>query len=138
VRVNNGGVFILDGGEVSNNATVGTAVAVANGGGVRIEAGGMFDMRRGTIFGNSGLNGGGVFVTGTANPGIFRISNGTIYGDGILVDVDLRNTSRTPGSASLSNAGTSLRGTFANGDFTQLGVLTTTAETIEVEDGVLQ
>gem|GEM_PF-572101 len=136
VRVNSGGVFILDGGEISGNSTTNTNTwtEVNHGGGVRVESGGRFDMLSGTISGNTGLNGGGVW-----NQGIFRMSGGVVYGNEATVLAGLRNTSRAVGSASLSNAGTAQRGTFnAGGAFTSLGMLGTSSNTIMLKDGVFQ
>jgi len=97
VRVNSGGVFILDGGEISGNSTTDTgwqATAPGQGGGVRVESGGRFDMLLGTISGNTGQNGGGVFV---ANNGIFQISNGIIHGSD--AEEELPNVARGNGAS---------------------------------------
>jgi len=129
IRVNNGGVFILDGGKVSGNSTTWYGTA-GDGGGVRVESGGRFDMLSGTISGNAGQMGGGVRVQ---SGGTFRMGSGVVYGNESIVSTVLRNTSRTAGSASLSNAGTAQGGTFYdNGDFTLLGNLVTTNNTISI------
>jgi len=137
VRVNSGGVFILDGGEVSGNFTTNTGTAwnaPGLGGGVRIESGGIFTMFAGTISGNEGQLGGGVW-----NQGTFRMSGGVIYGNEATIAATLRNRSRTAGSASLNNAGTAQRGTFsAVGTFSSLGSLTTTSNTIRLLGGIGQ
>jgi hypothetical protein len=140
VRVARDGVFIMDGGVISRNATTNIGAAIfspGHGGGVRVEGGGRFDMLSGTISGNAAQAGGGVWVSPenllapVAPPGLFRISNGTIFGNEIAVVAD-RNTARGAGfngGAALSTGnvsgatlpGTALRGTFSAGVFTQLG-----------------
>jgi len=129
IRVNNGGVFILDGGEISGNSASNTG-ATGDGGGVRIEAGGRFDMRSGTISGNSsGRDGGGIF-----NAGIFRISDGIIYGND--ADGELRNTGRN--GAALFSGGIAQRGIFSNGEFVLLGALSSTSNTMHFVNGISQ
>ncbi|MCL2192103.1 MAG: hypothetical protein FWB78_01745 [Treponema sp.] len=142
VRVNNGGVFILDGGEVSGNSTTNTS-AVGNGGGVHVASGGRFDMLDGTIYGNTGQDGGGVFVAAatttwpSAPAGIFRISDGIIRGS--EAEAGVRNTARGNG-ATLLNSGTAQRGTFDDdGTFGSLGTLGSTDNLpIHVVEGNLQ
>jgi len=156
VRVNNGGVFIMYGGEISGNSTTSASVP-GDGGGVRVEIGGRFDMRGGTIYGNNaGRDGGGVINGGTftmlggtiydndarngggvSNAGSFRMGNGIIYGTNTAEE--LRNTSRGGTSASLSNTDTALAGTFnPAGEFTLTDALATVNVTIHVVDGVFQ
>jgi len=138
VLVNNGGVFILDGGEISGNSATETIAGAdwpGHGGGVRVDGGGRFDMRRGTISGNvAGAFGGGVRVS---SGGTFRMSGGTIYGNDAASG--LRSTSGDGTSASLSNAGTAMAGTFnAAGVFTQVDTLASTNVTIRVVNGIFQ
>jgi len=130
--VNNGGVFILDGGEISGNSATETIAGAdwpGHGGGVRVDGGGRFDMRRGTISGNvAGAFGGGVRVSAG---GTFRMSGGTIHGNAGTTASWLRNTSGDGTSAALSNGGTALSGTFDYADrFIQVGTLATTNSTI--------
>jgi len=80
VRVDSGGVFVLDGGEISGNSTTATTVDVwgghaGHGGGVRVRSGGRFDMLSGTISDNAGQNGGGVHIEDDAR---FNMLSGTI------------------------------------------------------------
>jgi len=129
------GTFTMHNGTISGNSATGNS---GGGGGVHIDGGtAAFNMRGGTISGNSahGWNGGGgIFVSGTAGGGTFRISGGTIYGSDAASG--LANTSVVGGQASLRNIGTSQRGTFSNGSFTSLAALSNTNNTIEVIDGL--
>jgi len=141
VHINNGGVFVLDGGEISGNSTTGTGVA-DDGGGVHVESGGRFDMLSGTISGNAGQWGGGVHVSSNDT---FRMSGGVIYGNETTVPMERRNTRRHSttmwfSGASLSNmGGAANRGTFnAAGTFTSLAPLSRTDNTIRVVNGNLQ
>ena len=71
VQVNNGGTFVMDGGEISGNRVT------ANGGGVAVLAGGNFQMNDGAIVGNfAGGAAGGVLVQGA-----FTMTGGTISGN---------------------------------------------------------
>jgi hypothetical protein len=74
VYVDNG-VFFMSGGEISGNYSGGSG-----GGGVRVYNGGTFTMSGGKISGNtaSGSDGGGVYV---ANGGTFTMSSGEISGN---------------------------------------------------------
>jgi len=130
VRVNSAGTFTMHGGEITGNATIGAA----DGGGVHIANGGMFNMRGGTILNNSsGRNGGGVF---NAAGGNFRISDGIIHGN--TAAEGTRNMAVTNGAA-LFNSGTAQRGTFDSTAWLgSLGTLTTTNETLHVENGMLE
>jgi len=131
VRVD--GTFTMTGGEISGNSTT-SSWAEGAGGGVRVESGGRFDMRSGTISGNTGQAGGGVHVQ---SGGTFRMCSGVIYGNEVALEVALRNTSSVTGSASLSNAGTAQRGTFHdNGNFILLGNLISTSDTIWLVNGL--
>jgi uncharacterized repeat protein (TIGR02543 family) len=153
VRVNNGGVFTKHGGTISGSSTT------SDGGGIRLTAGGVFTMYGGTISGNTAQWGGGISVgsgstfnkrggiisgnsstsdgAGVQNWGSFRISDGIIYGNAAAADI--RNTAGGGGAALSQRGGTALRGTFnAAGDFTSLGALITSEDTIHVVGGVLQ
>jgi hypothetical protein len=69
----NGGAFTMESGEISGNGADGS------GGGVRVNSGGIFTMKSGEISGNkSGDGGGGVLVNG----GIFTMEDGEISGNG--------------------------------------------------------
>ena len=73
VNVEPGGTFIMNGGEISGNATVGS------GGGVNVDGIGIFTMTGGIIRGNQAdTQGGGVAISGS---GTFTKKGGTIYGD---------------------------------------------------------
>jgi len=96
VNVASGGTFIMDGGEITGNVTVGTSGGVAtagtftmnagkitsnfagtDGGGVRVSDG-TFTMNGGEISGNTAsLNGGGIRLTG----GTFTMQAGKISGN---------------------------------------------------------
>jgi hypothetical protein len=74
VDVGDDGIFIMDGGEISDNTSS------PNGGGVYVGYGGMFVMKAGKISGNSvlykgGISGGGVYVEGG---GRFTMTGGEI------------------------------------------------------------
>jgi hypothetical protein len=93
VSVSTGGRFIMSGGEISGNTTIGTGWGGYNGGGgaVVVEDG-TFEMRGGTITGNRAVNrtpnpsgGGAVWVGG---PSTFTMSGGTISGN----TADYQNT----------------------------------------------
>jgi len=84
---NGGGVFVSNSEfTMSGNASVSGNTA-ANGGGVCIGGDGTLTMNGGTISGNTAEMGGGVFVAEDYDMilgsiiGIFRITNGTIYGN---------------------------------------------------------
>jgi len=135
VSVWSGGMFIMNDGEISGNR------GNLHGAGVFVNNGGAFDMRGGRILNNRGLIqaarrqvgslGGGVRVY---PGGSFRMSNGTIYG--LNAEAGLRNTAGG-GAASLS--GTGQRGTFNTaGDFTALGGLGGSNNTIRVVNGALR
>jgi len=94
-------------------------------------------MRGGTIAGNAAngaSGGGGVLVSRAVTGGTFRISNGTIYGSDAADG--LRNTSAVGRSAALSSEGTAQHGTFSGTAFNRMGDLTTTNDTIHVENGI--
>jgi len=72
IRVGDGGVFTMSGGEIFDNATA------RDGGGVHISAG-TFTMTGGVISGNmASRHGGGIFV----GSGVFYKTGGTIHGFG--------------------------------------------------------
>jgi len=131
VWVISGGVFVLDGGEISGNSATSTATAATaagHGGGVRVQSGGRFDMLAGTISRNEGEFGGGVRVKAG---GTFRMGGGVIYGND--APAELANVSRGLGAA-LSNIGTAQTGIFdAAGGFTvyqNLGIVATTIRVV--------
>ena len=153
VRVNNGGTLILNGGEISGNSVAVTISANLLGAGVRVEAGGRFYMLAGNISGNStnpvaanlaAGNGGGVWVAGGANPGIFRISGGTVHGRD--AEEALRNTADNDGASLFIVAGgIAEHGEFAGafdgstvgsvGGFARSGDLRTDNVTVNVAGG---
>ena len=125
-------------------------ISNATGGGVRLVAGGFFNMHNGIISGNeAATTGGGIAHAGTT--GILRIQNGIIYGN-TETQPALRNTATTNGAAlsiiaAISGVGVAQSGTFNNATppvFTSVGNLLTTGtaiahenNTITVEDGVV-
>jgi len=167
VRVNSGGMFIMNGGEVSGNSTRRIHGSAGSGGGVFNE--GTFRMYSGTISGNQAETsnsggGGGVFNEGTfymlggtifgnnswgwdggggvLNRGTFFISGGTIFGRNATAE--FRNIathihgSWNRGDA-VRNHGKAQHGIFSNGDFISLGdFLYLNEHTIHVASGVLQ
>ena len=146
VFVNNGGTFILNGGTIANNETTNIAADGGHGAGVRVHSGGRFIMLGGEIYGNrSSRDGGGVFVTGGANQGVFQISGGTIYGSSAAVEYDRRNRSNGFGASLNSGAGIARYGTFEQafdgttveslGEFEGRGTLRISNTTIVVVDG---
>ena len=125
--------FDMNAGQISDNTAGGT------GGGVNVGSRGIFNMRGGTIAGNGASSGGGVFVAMTVmgfEGGRFQISSGTING-GTGTNA---NTAATGAALHLGGTGAvGQRGTFAaTGAFSSLGTLSTTNDTIQVANGVLQ
>ena len=107
--MNGGGIFVDENatvlhiaGSFENNSTIGAG----NGGAINIAENATFDMRGGVILGNRAGIGAGVY-----NEGLFRISNGLVYGSNSRAE--LRNVATTVGS-SLHNVppGTSFAGVF--------------------------
>jgi len=152
VRVGSNGTFTMNGGEISGNKTTsvydyGGGVDIfgtftmnsgvisgnttsGSGGGVYINNGGTFTMNGGEISGNTASsNGGGVYNNGT-----FRIVTGTVYGSNESI-TSMKNTASS-GAALYANK-TAQRGTFSGTTWTSAGTLTTTNDTIKVEDGEL-
>jgi uncharacterized repeat protein (TIGR02543 family) len=127
-----GGTFTMNGGEISGNTTE------EAGGGVYIThrmTYGRFTMNGGEIFGNTAPDGGGVYL---ASSGVFRISNGVIYGSN--ADGNLKNTATSGAAAFSKNDGaTAERGTFTGtgGSWLKTDDLPTTDNTIRVVDGTL-
>jgi len=113
VRVNYGGLFILNGGTIHGNRTAHVMPEIANerqhGGGVSV--GGRFYMLSGTISGNSAITyGGGVYIGGS---GVFRMTGGVIYGN--VAPAGLANTARDGAALSITSLSVNQqRGTFAN------------------------
>jgi len=156
VSVGQGGVFAMHDGEISGNTAslgggvgnTGTSnmhggkifnnIASSGAGGIMNGLNGIFNMHDGKVSGNTAtgaFGGGGVRNEGSA---IFRISNGIIYGDD--ADAELANTTTLSIGATLINTitATAQHGTFSNGDFTEIGTLNTTNNTIHVVNGILQ
>jgi uncharacterized repeat protein (TIGR02543 family) len=165
-----GGTFTMNAGTISDNK--------GNGCGVTVR-GGTFDMRGGTISGNTANNGGGVYVDGNGGTatfnmyggeisgntatsggagvlvdgsgGIFRIINGTIYGNEASLDPNLKNTAGTVGASlyistdSTAQYGTFNGGTWSGNDFSLTYYVVPnygytkyyTNDTIEVKNGEL-
>jgi hypothetical protein len=131
------GTFIMNDGEISGNRV---SASNSGGGGVNVDSySGTFTMKGGKISGNTATSGGGVYV----NTGTLHIVTGTIYGSD-EADEDLKNTIRTNGSGAAlyvaSVGATADHGTFSgtDGAWVSTGTLTTTEDTIEVTNGVLQ
>jgi uncharacterized repeat protein (TIGR02543 family) len=102
-RANNTGSFVMNGGEIRDN-TASSNGGTAGGGGVFLysyntAANAVFTMNDGTISGNKGRDGGGIFVHG----GTFNMRGGTITG----------NTVTGPGGGSGHGGGVFLHGTSA-------------------------
>ena len=159
VQVNYGGILVMNAeARITGNTTS------SNGGGVRINTGGIFTMHGGEISGNTVSNdwngGGGVDIVrggtfymhggqisnnssgiggGVFNlDGIFRISAGIIHGNN--AEDGFRNivTMWFGGVALYCWDGISQRGIFNGNVFSSLGALTTMSNTIHVVNGVLQ
>jgi len=132
VRVYNGGTLIMNEGSViADNMNMRAGCCCWRGGGVRVREGGMFIMNGGRISGNTSASwswtghGGGVF-----NEGIFRMSNGVIYG--IDAAEGLRNTASGNSSALYTSWwATAQYGTPGN----WVGELYTTNNTIRLVNG---
>ena len=117
------GAFNMYGGEISHNSSY-------SGGGVAIGSG-TFNIHGGKIFHNNSISGGGVYSY--PNNGLLRISNGIIYGS------NAGDNSNTAQSGGVSLYGTAQYGTFNSDDtFNVEGTISTTDNTIEVKNGILQ
>jgi len=121
--MNRGTLLMHEGARIIGNANSSTSLAT-EGGGVRVNSGGVFNMQGGEVSGNgSARDGGGVFNNGT-----FRISKGLIQGNAATRD-----------GAALFNNGTAQRGSFGTGGaFSPAGNLSTSDGTIRVANGELQ
>jgi TolB-like protein len=122
--VYNTGTFTMHGGTIFSNIGGNGGNGGNGGSGGARGWGGPFSSAgnsgRSGYSGNSGSNG----IGGVENTGTIRISNGIIYGNG---------------EENLGNTGNVQRGTFnAAGVFTQTGTLSTTTDTIRIENGVLR
>jgi len=134
VHVSNESNFTMSGGAISGNSLAGI---LATGGGVYVsDTSSYFTMSGGEISGNSVTDslatGGGVYVR---NSGSFRIVTGTVYGsdEGVL-----SNTAPFNGAAlciDTTYSGTAQRGTFSGGTWNSKGSLSTTDNTIRVNNG---
>jgi hypothetical protein len=134
-----GGTFTMNGGKISGNTSA------VNGGGVFVATDATFTMNGGEIAGNSAARGGGVYVyfnTTTNLKGTFRISKGTIYGSNEDTESLRNKASSTNGGSALYVLQTAIAecGTTKSGVWTKTenGDLSTTDDTIEVENGVRQ
>ena len=120
----------MHGGTISNNEATG------NGGGVYISSSSYFNMHNGTISGNyaqGSSGGGGVAASG----GYFRIMNGVIYGRE-AAPPELANTGNNAALYSGGYYAYSHRGIFSGTNFTSLGDLSSTNDTIQVQNGNLK
>jgi hypothetical protein len=122
----NTGTFTMWDGEISDNTTTYTGGGVAVSGTNTI-----FNMHGGKISSNTATRGGGVYVL----YGAFRLVTGTIYGSN-EIDASLRNIGTTEWAALYKENGTAERGFYISTNWSRLGDLTTTNNTIKVEDGV--
>ena len=132
--VGTSGTFTMNGGEISGN------IGRGEGGGVCINAG-TFTMYSGEIFGNTAqTNGGGVCIPGSANSQLFRIVTGKVYGsDAAEGKRNIITINSGTGVALYASAGKAEYGTFdTNDEWVRANGLTTTENTIDVLDGVLQ
>jgi hypothetical protein len=125
ISVNNGGMFRMTGGNISNNkgfdgggvfvsdstfemsgGTISGNISTANGGGLHLREGGTFSMTGGVISGNKVIstgwgNGGGIYQVGST----FEMSGGIIYGNEEAIDESLRNTVSGSGAAFYTDGG---------------------------------
>jgi len=135
--------FTMYNGTISGNSVkrdVSLGLSGGNGGGVYVGGNSNFTMHNGTISGNSVENihgdGGGVCVDGA---GTFRISNGIIYGSNEITSI--RNTSTSSGAAFYITpyGGNAIaeHGTFSGSTWNSNGSLSTTDNTIRVNNGML-
>ena len=136
-----GGVFVRGNSifVMRDNAVVSGNTAGGSGGGVTVGGGGSatFIMQGGIVSGNTGGNGAVVVANSS---GTFRIIDGIVYGSGTNIDEVLRNNS---GALYKGPSGIAEHGTFSTPEditstWIRTGNLTTTSDTIEVIDGVLQ
>jgi hypothetical protein len=144
-----GGIFTMNGGEISGNTSA------YWGGGLR-NSGGTFIMNGGTISGNTADYGGGVDFEGTftmsggiisgntasqsgggvyQDSGTFRMNGGTIYGSS--ASSTLRNTAGYGWAALVTDSGTAEYGLYTGDMFIPSGALSTTDNTLRVENGNL-
>ena len=162
VYVDSNGTFTMNGGEISGNYASDNRSASSSGygGGVYVASNGTFIMNDGEISGNTSINGSGVCLAGTftmnggeisgntgiqlysnygggvyVNSGTFRIVTGTVYGSD--ASEELRNTASN-GAGLYVSTGTAQRGTFDGETWNSKDSLSTTNDTIMVEDGELQ
>jgi len=117
--MNGGGVFAASNSMVSfRSGMFKNNTATGNGGSVYLMATSSFDMHGGIISGSSANIGGGV-----SNAGLFRISNGIVYGAGSAEE--LRNMANEGASLQNIENGEAFYGTFnSNGEFTSLQTYT--------------
>ena len=136
-----GGVALTEGSTftMSGNAKVSDNTSISGGGGVFVDNG-TFNMTGGTLSGNkSNGDGGGVYVGHFGGSWIstFRVSNGTVYGEN---EGALSNIATNGAALNIGVGCTAEHGTFTGIDdaWVSKGTLTTTDNTIEVINGVLQ
>jgi hypothetical protein len=125
ITVGYGGKLIM------NTGTSITGNTNADYGGVWVY--GTFTMNGGTISGNSATVGGGVAIFYYS--GGFRMSGGTIYGSS--ASSTLRNTASIDGAGLFDETGTAEYGVYSGETFYTLGYLTTTNNTLRVQNGTL-
>jgi len=152
------GTFIMNGGEITRNSAVymsnGVELDGGKGGGVYIMDKGTFIMNGGEISANTtgdysdGI-GGGVYVCYYDNSvGIFRIINGTVYGSNAAVDKANTAASGTAlfvEDGSIAQCGTFIgsdawknSGVFTDATWNNASDLTTTSNTIRMQNGATQ
>ncbi|MCL2186015.1 MAG: hypothetical protein FWB86_09220 [Treponema sp.] len=157
IKINSGGTFTVNNGEISGNITS------HNGGGIYVDAGGFFFLRGGKISNNiSNQHGGGIYVNndgqfsmingeisanisrngyggGVYTAGIFMMGGGVIYGGNAASN--FRNIAGS-GSFALHSTGNSKYGTIYGteiGDiFKSNGSITNSENTLRVVNGNLQ
>jgi len=91
VRVNNGGVFNMSGGQIVENSITGTGVG-HSGGGVRVNSGGTFTMTGGLLADNTTHGGSNHGAGVDLNGGTFNMS-----GDGTLIQGNVTNMNNANG-----------------------------------------
>lgn len=130
-----GGTFIMYDGEISNNTATPPSIYVGGGGVALSGSNSKFYMHGGVISGNTSTgSGGGVYTTAG---GSLRMSGGIIYGNN-AVEQTFRNIAADNSAALYTSGSSSQYGRFNNDTFEQLGTLSTTNVTINVENGILQ
>ena len=135
-----GGVYVYSSGSfiMRDNASISDNTAPNGGGGVAVISSGSFTMRdNASISGNSasGNNGGGVYLFSSSTT-IFRMAGGIVYGSS--ASSTLRNTAGSGGAALYKDeSATAEYGVYSGETFYRSGTLSTSEDTIRVQNGNL-